>query len=226
MNRKRFAEVEVEKNEQHKPHKVVINLDNEDYPQFVDLPEVFDMHTQIVEEHIEHVDLGPEIFHDGLLYSRLLKRLRTLDPKVSRIALHLANLGGDCENGFRLFAAFKNCGKPVDVTVEGATASMGAILALCGRSLKMWEGSYLMYHNYSNYTGGKGGELTTGVSHWHKHWKRVSLKWLVPFLTLKEVNGLFKDQDVYISWDDDGTRGTTDIKDRIYRHFYVCGASR
>lgn len=155
-----------------------------------------------------------ETVDSNFAYAKLLSKLRDLPYNTEAVHLYLANFGGSCHTGVQLFNAFRYCEVPVDVTVSAPCFSMGAVLALAGRSLKLDPGTYLMFHNYSALEVGKGQELTHAVNHYAEYTRRYDKKILTPFLTLEEVIGLRKDQDVYVSWDD------KDLKDRIQRHFH------
>jgi ATP-dependent protease ClpP protease subunit len=158
------------------------------------------------------VELGNYVEHE-FVYSRLLSQLRDLPTNCDRVELRLANFGGSCHKGIELFNAFKECLVPVDVVVVSPSYSCGAILALCGRSLTLKPGAFLMYHNYSSDEVGKGGELVQAVTQWDESFHVWLSTILHPFLTTKELQKLKVDGDVYVKWYD------ADLATRIKRHF-------
>ena len=65
---------------------------------------------------------------------------------VSQINLHINTVGGDVIEGQAIFAAILNSEAHVTTIIEGTVASMGAIIALAGDSIKMVEFARLMFH--------------------------------------------------------------------------------
>jgi ATP-dependent protease ClpP protease subunit len=90
---------------------------------------------------------------------------------------------------------------------------MGAILAVSGDSIKMYPGSYLMFHNYSGGDHGKGREKLMAASEFDEHFKFTMSSICYPFLSKVELANLFKDQDLYVR--------STDkcLIERVKRHF-------
>ena len=147
------------------------------------------------------------------VYSKLLSTLRDLPHNCTSVELRLSNFGGETHSCIELFNAFKDCPVPVDVIITAPSYSCGAILALCGDSLTLNKGTFLMFHNYSTSEHGKGGEVTLAVTHWAEYSKNYDHEILSPFLTKKEVERINNDNDLYINWND------TNLKTRIKRHF-------
>lgn len=174
--------------------------------------EEFDI--QIIKtESSKHVVTLSKYVESDFVYAKLLSSLRDLPHTATSVELRLSNFGGDCHQCVELFNAFKQCSIPVDVIITAPSYSCGAILALCGRSLTLNEGAFLMYHNYSTTERGKGGEVVQAVSNWDDYFHT----WLGiiahPFLSRKELTRLRNDGDVYIRWYD------SDLNKRIKRHF-------
>jgi len=147
------------------------------------------------------------------VYAKLLSTLRALPHNCTSVELRLSNFGGETHSCIELFNAFKDCPVPVNVIITAPSYSCGAILALCGDTLTLNKGTFLMFHNYSTSEHGKGGEVTLAVNHWAEYSKKYDYEILHPFLTAKEIERINSDNDVYINWDD------KNLQTRIRRHF-------
>lgn len=145
-------------------------------------------------------------------YDDLMKALPRI-KKEDQVILKVGTPGGRCDVGFMLIDRFKGLLCQVDVVVPYPTYSMGAIMALCGHSLEMAPGSFLMFHDYSTGGRGKGNELiksTEAYSEIFAHRFNVICQ---PFLTEEECKTVLEGQDLYIKWNDPS------LKKRIRRHF-------
>ena len=153
-----------------------------------------------------------ESIENNFKYTDLLHTLRHIKAD-DEVRIYMANYGGQCSTGFQLVNAIRECKAPVHMVLDAPSYSMGAILALSGKSLTMNPGTFLMFHNYTSFDMGKGAELHMAVNHYFDHFHRHLKTICGPFLTNKELRHLQKDNDLYISAD------APDIKDRIKRHF-------
>lgn len=161
---------------------------------------------------IHDVFLSDEIHDDSLEYVELIRFLEE-SKEEDYIQIHLANFGGACHSGLRICHAIKACRAAVIIKVEAPCYSMGAIIALAGDAVVMCPGVYLMFHNYSSTRSGKGSEIKASVQEYEKHFKKSLKYFCYPFLSLKELNKIGRDEDVYIHDDD------PNIAARLARHF-------
>lgn len=145
-------------------------------------------------------------------YVSLLNTLRQA-AAADTVTLYLANYGGQCSTGFQLVNAIKDCKCGVDIILDAPSYSMGAIIALAGKSLVMNPGTFLMFHNYSSGSYGKGKEHADATMHYFNHFHRHLKTVVSPFLDNRELKLLREDHDVYISADDQS------VDKRIKRHF-------
>lgn len=150
-----------------------------------------------------------ECFED---YDDLIEQLANTGENDS-VKLHLNCPGGDCSIGFHIIDHLQSLPCQLDVLVEYPTYSMGAIMALCGDSLTFAPDSYIMFHDYSGGTRGKGEETHMYTTNYRKIFKNKFTKLCAPFLTKKEIERMFKGEDIYIHDDDPS------LAARIKRHF-------
>lgn len=186
----------------------VVGVDDMNDEDFEEKFRIFE-HPKVVKDVSIYLS---EHVENNFAYVELMNKLRRYS-KQTRISLYLANYGGSCSTGFQLFNAIKTTKAHVDVIVDAPCYSMGAILALSGKTLHMNPGTFLMFHNYSSYDRGKGTELHTAVTHYHQYFHQYLKEICAPFLTAKELERLRNDNDVYISYSDE------DLEKRIKRHF-------
>lgn len=145
-------------------------------------------------------------------YDELMKIL----PKIKEedeVVLKVGTPGGRCDVGFMLIDRFAALPCFVNVIVPYPTYSMGAIMALCGDSLSMTPGSFLMFHDYSTGGRGKGNELIKSTEAYSEIFAYRFNDICQPFLTEEECEAVLQGQDLYIKWND------SSLKKRIRRHF-------
>lgn len=152
---------------------------------------------------------GIESFED---YTGFFDMMNTLSPDDT-LTVRLNTPGGRCDVGYHIAHKILACPCPVQMIVEYPTCSMGAILALCGDALAFTQDSYIMFHDYSGGSVGKGEETIQHNTNYRKVFKKKFERFCKPFLTQKECNKMFKGEDIYIH-DDDPT-----LEARLKRHF-------
>lgn len=150
-----------------------------------------------------------ECFED---YDNLLKEFAKVTDKDS-VVIYLNTPGGDCSVGFFLIDQIMQLPCPIHMVVQYPTYSMGAIMAVCGDKLTIEEDAYIMFHDYSGGSRGKGEETAAYINNYRQVFKNKFKRLCCPFLTKKEADNMFKGEDIYIHHDDPS------LKDRNQRHF-------
>lgn len=146
-------------------------------------------------------------------YDDLMKQINKISTEDS-VTLRVATPGGRCDVGFMLIDRIKGLPCTVDVVVPYPTYSMGAIMALCGDSLVINEGSFLMFHDYSGGSGrSKGNEMFKSTEAYCEVFNYRFRQVCKPFLTEKECEDVLQGKDLYIKWNDDT------LEARMRRHF-------
>lgn len=151
---------------------------------------------------------------EGSTYTKLCQELRNAgDEDVFNF--YLGSYGGSCHGYLHIFSAIKASeAKEVNMIVVSPTYSAGSELALSGTSLVLQPHTFLMFHNYSGSSHGKGQEMMKGNKETDRWIKTYFNKISQPFLTKEECDAISKDQDVYVHSND------KDLKARIKRHFH------
>ncbi len=146
-------------------------------------------------------------------YDDLNKQLNKITDE-DRVTLKVGTPGGRCDVGFMLIDRLSALPCRVDVVVPYPTYSMGAIMSLCGDSLAINEGSFLMFHDYSGGGGrAKGNETLKSTEAYCEIFKYRFNSICQPFLSEEECESVLQGQDLYIKWND------SLLKKRIRRHY-------
>jgi ATP-dependent Clp endopeptidase proteolytic subunit ClpP len=83
---------------------------------------------------------------DSAAITRELKEAENLNK---RIEVRINSKGGEVYAGIAIFNAIRNSKADIRIYVEGIAASMGAVVALCGKPVKMSHYARLMLHGVS-----------------------------------------------------------------------------
>lgn len=168
--------------------------------------------TRYVTKSTEFVIEMDSEFGEGAKFRKIFPALDEAEP-YDLITVRIASHGGDCESLVRLVNAFKMCPAKVEMHVIAPCFSAASILSLCGDTLYVYPGAFLMFHNYSSVDFGKGKELADSVARTDRWWWEFCEKNCTPFLTKKELNTISQDKDVTVYPSD------KDLQERITRHF-------
>lgn len=145
-------------------------------------------------------------------YDDLFKTLSKITADDT-VKLNVSTPGGRCDIGFALIDRLMTLECPLDIYVPYPTYSMGAIMALCGNSLEIAPGAFLMFHDYSTGTKGKGNEIFKQTEAYIETFSYKFNEICQPFLSEKECNNILNGKDLYIKWNDEK------LAKRIRRHF-------
>lgn len=171
----------------------------------------FDVKTKTTETKEYTISIWDDIesYED---YDKLLEVINGITTK-DKVTLKVSSPGGRCDIGFMIYDRIRQLEAPVDVIVPYPTYSMGAILSLVGRSLEVLPGAFLMFHDYSTGTRGKGNEIWKQTEAYKEVFAERFNTICQPFLTKKECDRILNGQDLYVKWNDEN------LQKRINRHF-------
>lgn len=145
-------------------------------------------------------------------YDKLFTTLNSI-TEDDEVVLNVSTPGGRCDIGFTLIDRIQGLPCRVDVVVPYPTYSMGAIMALCGESLEILPGAFLMFHDYSTGERGKGNEIYKSTEAFSEAFEYRFIEICHPFLTKKECEDILQGKDLYIKWND------SSLETRMKRHF-------
>ena len=164
------------------------------------MPKKFEVNVTPNEGKLYEVSIWDDIeeYED---YDELLKQLSKISSRDD-VTLSVSSPGGRCDVGFMIIDRLRALECNVDVIVPYPTYSMGAIMSLCGDSLEIEPGAFLMFHDYSTGTRGKGNEIFKGTEAYKETFKYRFKDVCHPFLSKKECDKILDGHDLYIKWDD------------------------
>jgi len=90
---------------------------------------------------------------------RVVAELMALQAQYSKIDVRINSRGGDVFSGIAIYNALRTSKADITVYIDGVTASIAGIIALCGKPLYMSPYAKLMLHAVSGGTWGNASEL-------------------------------------------------------------------
>lgn len=160
----------------------------------------YKIYTQRVEQKIHHVYLTESITCSEK-YAELLNQLR-LASVHDQFRFYLNNFGGYLHTGIQIINAINECEAKVVMVVDAPIYSMASLLALCGNEIIINDNSFLMFHDYSGGTVGKGNELFTKAINDREYTAKLFTYCAYPFLSFEEINNICEGKDLYVSAED------------------------
>jgi ATP-dependent protease ClpP protease subunit len=180
----------------------------------------YNIYTTTVSSSTHNIYLS-EAIEDNTLYHELINKTRGFGKK-DIVNFYLSCPGGHVSTGHQLINAVRECEARVNMIVDAPCFSMASILALSGDSLSMRPKTYLMFHNYSGGTYGKGPDIPDAAAATQKWIYGVFEDVAFPFLNKKELDRIKNNRDIYI-FDNHKNNVGADSKitteARIKRHF-------
>lgn len=134
-------------------------------------------------------------------YSELFNLLRNVkDDDVCTIFLN--NYGGDLHTTIDIVNAMRNSRAFIATRITGPIYSAAPLIALQGQFVIVEANTFMMFHDYSGSTHGKGHEQMSSILNDKPHFDDFFRTQTEGFLTKKEINNVLKGQDLYIGRDD------------------------
>ena len=97
---------------------------------------------------------------------------------ASVINVHINSMGGNIFDGISVLNILKGCGKEISVYIEGVAASAASMIAMAGKSVKMYQTSQMMVHNCWTYAIGNSKELRKTADDMDKIMEGAKLSYL------------------------------------------------
>ena len=150
--------------------------------------EEFTAVREICPKHKNYTLYIGEFSHDNNELHKILYNLRN-GTEFDQLHIRIDSPGGYVSEGITLYNNMRELFNNRTITYLDSTGfSMGAMLFSLGDQRIAYEGSSLMYHNYSAIAYGKGQELKSYVDFENKHFDEFFSKKIVSqgFLTTEE----------------------------------------
>lgn len=134
-------------------------------------------------------------------YTDVFEGIRMAGPG-DVVKIHINSPGGDLFTAIQFMRVLKETEAKVICSVEGACMSAATLIFLSADQFEISDHSVFMFHNYSTFMYGKGGELFDGIMHDRK-WSENLLKTEYEgFLTEDEVDSVLNNKDIWLDSDE------------------------
>jgi ATP-dependent Clp protease protease subunit len=90
---------------------------------------------------------------------KFVKDFKELEAKYDRINVRINSPGGSVHDGLPMFNTIRASKKDVHTYIDGIAYSMGAMIAISGKTVHAAKGSLFLLHNVSGYAGGNARDM-------------------------------------------------------------------
>lgn len=130
-------------------------------------------------------------------YTDWFHEIRHADEK-DVINIHINCPGGNLFTTIQFLQCMADCNGTIIASIEGACMSAATLIMLCADTVQITNHSVFLFHNYSSFRYGKGGEMYSSMVH-EKKWADSLMKELyADFLTPDEIEELIADKDIWM----------------------------
>lgn len=91
--------------------------------------------------------------------SSFVNEFNKLAKEHDRINIHINSPGGIIDEGLPIFNAIQSCEKETHTYIDGIAYSMGAIIALAGKTVHAAKNSLMLFHNASGWASGNAQDF-------------------------------------------------------------------
>jgi len=154
---------------------------------FVDRP-IGRLHTFYLSGGIK----GPEN------YSNWFETIRTASEH-DIVCLHINSYGGDAFTAVQFMRVMRESKANIVASVEGACMSAATLIFLSAKHWEISDHSVFMFHDYSSWSVGKGGEMYDELTHFRKWSDQLWNDAYGEFLTKEEIRQILDNKDIWMS---------------------------
>jgi ATP-dependent protease ClpP protease subunit len=147
------------------------------------------------------------------LYIEELSAIRNAGEGDS-IEIFLNTPGGHVNTGAQFVSAIQNSKATVIAHLESECHSAGTYIALACDGLVVYDNAFMLIHNYSGGSYGKGDDSLEQVKSTRDWIRDMMRRTYVPFLSEKELDSVFDNKDIYLRADDIKKRWDRVVEDR------------
>lgn len=123
--------------------------------------------------------------------------IRHADPS-DVVKIYINSYGGDLWTTIQMLRAMIESQATIACSVEGACMSAATLIFMCCDHYEVSPHSMFMFHNYSGFTVGKGGEMMDQLKHERKWSERLFHEMYENFLTKEEVDQILNNKDIWM----------------------------
>ena len=138
-------------------------------------------------------------------YHKWFNTIRTAGSN-DKVMLHINSYGGCLHSAIQFMRVIAESRAHVIASVEGACMSAATMIFLAADSHQISEHSVFMFHNYSSFNMGKGGELYDNIV-FERDWSKNLLTGVYKhFLSKKEIDDILNNRDIWLNSEEVLTR--------------------
>lgn len=131
------------------------------------------------------------------------------------IKFNINSPGGDLFTTIQFLRAIAECRGMVVASAEGACMSAATMIFLSADRYEISEHSLFMFHNYSGFSFGKGGEMYDQLIKERKWSEKIIRKLYENFLTPDEIRSILDNKDIWMDGEEVMKRLQKKVKETI-----------
>lgn len=135
--------------------------------------------------------LGPENYID---YFEVIRN--SSDNDIVR--LHINSSGGDMSTAIQFVRAIQESPSHVVASAEGYCMSAATMIFLTADGFEISDHCLFMFHNYSGFSFGKGGEMYDQILNERKWSEKIIHSVYKDFLTEDEIKAILDNKDIWM----------------------------
>ncbi|MEK6878616.1 MAG: ATP-dependent Clp protease proteolytic subunit [Nanoarchaeota archaeon] len=143
---------------------------------------------------------------EGKYYRELLNILRQAKENDT-LNIYLNNDGGDVHTSIDIINAMNTTLGNIITHITGPIYSAASLIALHGHKINVHNNTFVMFHDYSGKTVGKGNEQETAIRNDKPWFDKFFTTTVNKFLTKRETKSILKGIDLYL--------GSEEVKERL-----------
>lgn len=114
------------------------------------------------------------------------------------VRININSPGGDLFTTIQFLRAITECKGMIITSAEGACMSAATMIFLSADRYEISEHSLFMFHNYSGFSFGKGGEMYDQLTKERKWSEKIVRKLYDKFLTSDEIRSILDNKDIWM----------------------------
>ena len=130
-------------------------------------------------------------------YLSMINTIRTAEQHDT-IFIYLNTPGGNLHTAIQIIAAIRQSSATVVTCLEGVVCSAGTMIFLAGHKHVVNQNCTFMIHNYSQWVGGKGNDITIQVKYTESYFRKLSEDIYGEFLTKDEIESVLEGKDLWM----------------------------
>lgn len=177
--------------------KIILNTEPDEIPDEIPREKIFGYYEEIVSTKVHNFYISRPI-EEPCQYTDMVHRIRTALPQEI-IKIYINCPGGVLMSGIQIINAMQSTQAQVITFAEGEVGSLASLIFLQGHAFSVANGSYMMIHNHSGGSFGKGHEYLAQANFTTKWFSEFSKEIYTGFLSDDEFNRMIKGEDFYFT---------------------------